>query len=104
MARHERKSAPETVHWRYWDAMLPPVLRVRSGDEVTVHTVSGRPDHLPEDRRRVPDDLAAILARVTQGPAPHILTGPIYVEGRNQATSSKWTSWTSRSARIGRAT
>ncbi len=81
MGRHELKSAPETVHWGYWDAMLPPVLRVRSGDEVTIHNVSGRPDHLPEDRRRVPDDLAAILARVTQGPGPHILTGPIYVEG-----------------------
>jgi acetamidase/formamidase len=81
MARHELRSTPETVHWGYWDAALPPVLRVRSGDEVTVHTVSGQPDHLPEDRRRVPDDLATILARLTPGPGPHILTGPIAVEG-----------------------
>lgn len=81
MARHEVKATPETVHWGYWDASLPPVLRVRSGDEVIVQTVSGQPDHLPEDRRRVPPDLAEIFARVTPGPGPHILTGPVYVEG-----------------------
>jgi len=81
MPRHELKSTPETVHWGYWDAGLAPVLRVRSGDEVIVHTVSGQPDHLPEDRRRIPTDLAEILARVAPGPGPHILTGPIAVEG-----------------------
>lgn len=82
MARHELKSTPETVHWGYWDASLPPVLRVRSGDEVTVHTVSGPPDHLPPDRSRIPRDLAEIHARVTPGgPGAHILTGPIHVEG-----------------------
>ncbi len=80
MARHELKSSPETVHWGFYDAMLPPVLRVASGDEVTIHSVSGHPDHLPEDRRRVPDDLATILGRVAPGPGPHILTGPIAVE------------------------
>ena len=79
MARYELMATPETVHWGYWDASLPPVLRVRSGDEVTVHTVSGQPDHLPEDRKRIPQDLAEILARVTPE-GIHILTGPIYVE------------------------
>ncbi len=81
MARHELRSTPDTVHWGYWEAALPPVLCVRSGDEVTIHTVSGQPDHLPEDRRRVPGDLAAILAGVVPGPGPHILSGPIHVEG-----------------------
>jgi len=80
LARHELKATPETVHWVYWDASQPPVLRIRSGDEVTVHTVSGQPDHLPEDRGRIPPDLAEIFARVTPGPGPHILTGPIHVE------------------------
>ena len=82
MAQHELESTPETVHWGFWDAALPPVLRVRSGDEVTVHTVSGPPDHLPADPSRIPRDLAEIHARVTPGgPGAHILTGPIYVEG-----------------------
>jgi acetamidase/formamidase len=81
MARHELQSTPQTVHWGYYDATLPPVLHVRSGDEVTVYTVSGQPDHLPADRRRVPPDLVEILARVTPGPGPHIMTGPIAVEG-----------------------
>ena len=80
MARYEVMATPETVHWGYWDASLPPVLRVCSGDEVTVHTVSGQPDHLPEDPGRIPRDLAEILARAKPGPGVHILTGPIYVE------------------------
>ena len=81
MGRHELKTTPETVHWGYWDASLPPVLRVGSGDEVTVQTLSGNPAYLPADRRRVPAALADIFARVSPGLGPHILTGPIHVEG-----------------------
>jgi acetamidase/formamidase len=80
-ARHELKSSPATVHWGFWDASLRPVLTVRSGDEVTVHTVSGAPDALPEDRKRIPPELLEIHARVPKGEGPHILTGPIAVEG-----------------------
>ncbi len=80
-AKHELKSSPETVHWGFWDASLRPVLTVRSGDEVTVHTVSGSPDNLPEDRRRIPPELLDIHAKVRKGEGPHILTGPVAVEG-----------------------
>jgi acetamidase/formamidase len=31
----------DTVHWGYFDAKLPPVLTVDSGDTVTISTVSG---------------------------------------------------------------
>ncbi len=79
--RHELKSLPETVHWGFWDASLRPVLTIRPGDEVTIHTVSGNPDNLPEDKRRIPPELLEIHAKVAQGPGPHILTGPIAVEG-----------------------
>ena len=79
--RHELRSSPETVHWGFWDASLLSVLNVRSGDEVTIHTVSGAPDGLPDDRRRVPPELLEIHARVSKGEGPHILTGPIAVEG-----------------------
>jgi len=81
MAKHELKSSPATVHWGYWDASLPPVLTVRSGDEVTIHTVSGSPDNVPDDARRIPPELLEIFAKVSQGPGPHILTGPIAMEG-----------------------
>ncbi len=81
MANYELKATPETVHWGYWEAGLPPVLWVHSGDEVTVHTVSGQPDHLPADPARIPPDLSEILARVKPDMGPHILTGPIHVDG-----------------------
>ena len=31
---------PETVHWGYLDAKLPPRLTVDSGDTVTIETVA----------------------------------------------------------------
>ncbi|MGH7266523.1 MAG: acetamidase/formamidase family protein [Candidatus Rokuibacteriota bacterium] len=83
MARHELRATPKTVHWGYWDATLPPVLTVRSGDEVVVHTLSAQPPpdtHLPDDRRRVPPELLEIMGAVTPMLGPHILTGPIRVE------------------------
>ncbi len=79
--RYELKSSPETVHWGFWDASLPPVLIVRSGDDVTIHTVSGNPDNLPDDKRRIPQELLEILTKVPKGEGGHILTGPIAVEG-----------------------
>jgi acetamidase/formamidase len=83
MARHELNATPKTVHWGYWDASLPSVLTVQSGDEVVVHTLSAQPPpdtHLPDDRRRVPRELTEIMASVTPMFGPHILTGPILVE------------------------
>ncbi len=79
--RHVLRSSPDTVHWGFWDASLRPVLAVGSGDEITIHTVSGNPDNIPEDKNRIPRELLEIHAGVTQGPGPHILTGPIAVEG-----------------------
>jgi acetamidase/formamidase len=72
--------SPETVHWGYFDATIPPRLTVDSGDTVTVDTVSGglvevadtsimRPDH-----REIVERLKPVLG-------PHILTGPIAVRG-----------------------
>ena len=44
---HNLEVTPETVHWGYWDASLEPVLRVRSGDRVTLDSVSGGRAALP---------------------------------------------------------
>ncbi len=33
--------SPETVHWGYFDATIPPRLTVDAGDTVTVDTASG---------------------------------------------------------------
>ncbi|MEK7701683.1 MAG: acetamidase/formamidase family protein [candidate division NC10 bacterium] len=74
------RPSPETVHWGYFDATIPPRLTVDPGDTVTVDTVSGglvevadtsimRPDH-----REIVETLKPVLG-------PHILTGPIEVRG-----------------------
>ena len=41
---HQLDPALKTVHWGIFDAKLPHVLQVESGDTVTVDTVSGWSD------------------------------------------------------------
>lgn len=82
-AQHRLPATPETVVWGYYDGALEPVLRIRSGETVVVHTliVTG-PDELeaagvpPEHVEQALRDVHREVAR--QG--PHILTGPIYIE------------------------
>ena len=81
MATHHVTSSVETCHWGYFDATEPPVLSVASGDIVTIDTVTGTPDVLPDPAKfHIPPELASIHAGLKpQG--PHILTGPVFVEG-----------------------
>ena len=48
MATHELIAKPDTVHWGFYDASLEPVMRIRSGDTLEVHTESGREEYLAE--------------------------------------------------------
>ena len=41
--RHVLNVSPKTVQWGVWDARLEPVLRVKSGDLVEIHTISASP-------------------------------------------------------------
>lgn len=71
----------DTVHWGYFDATLKPALTVRSGDTVTIDTVTGGPAFMPpRDKFHIPPALDDIIAGV-KPEGPHILTGPVYVEG-----------------------
>lgn len=75
-------ASPETCHWGYFDATVPPVLTIRSGDSVTIDTVSGSAEVLPPAGFHVPPELLAIHAAQQGIPfGPHILTGPVFVEG-----------------------
>jgi acetamidase/formamidase len=78
---HTLHASPSTVHWGYFDAALPPVLRVRSGDRVTVDSVSGGPDEMPSAPYVVLPEHRAVHAAHKPRLGAHILTGPIYVEG-----------------------
>jgi acetamidase/formamidase len=82
---HELKASPKTVAWGFYDAAAPPVLRIKSGDTVEVHTlITNSPARLeaaglpPE---QVEQALRDIHNEVTnKGPGGHILNGPIFIE------------------------
>jgi acetamidase/formamidase len=83
MTQHFLKATPDSVHWGYWDGSLAPVIKIRSGDRVTIDTVSGDVAHLPQPDSglTILPDHRAVLDAGRRGPGPHHLTGPIEIEG-----------------------
>src|ERR1700759_828114 len=82
MAHHHLHSSPETCHWGFFEARLKPVLTIDSGDEVTVETISGGPDQVPDTSKfHVPPELFEVHAKNERMVPGHILTGPIAVKG-----------------------
>ena len=82
MTHHHLHSSPETCHWGFFEAKLKPVLTIASGDEVTVDTISGGPDVVPDRSRfHVPPELAEVHAKSERMVPGHILTGPVAVAG-----------------------
>lgn len=81
---HVLNPSPTTVVWgNYWSE-TPPVLRIKSGDYVRVHTlITSNPERLegaglPPDQ--VEKELRDVQAIKDRGPGGHLLTGPIYIE------------------------
>lgn len=77
---HHLNPSPKTVHWGHFDAALPAVLEVDSGDTVVIDTVSGGRNEVLDDSLFRPDH-REIVDTVPQIMGPHILTGPIAVRG-----------------------
>jgi acetamidase/formamidase len=78
---HHLKSSPETVHWGWFDAALPHVLTIDSGDRVTIDALSGGPANLPGNGFHVPAELLQVHAISPRRVPGHILTGPVGVRG-----------------------
>lgn len=97
---HYIPSNVSTVHWGYLDPTVPPVatLPLSGGDDgasvvVVVDTVNGsilppsspsslaQPQQQPHSFTKVPRELWDIHEQVTDRVGPHILTGPIAVQG-----------------------
>jgi acetamidase/formamidase len=83
---YDLKLEPTNIHWGYYDAKVPPVLRIASGDIVRVETMVARglervrlagirEDEIPQSLKLVEDSVKM------RGPGAHPLTGPIFVEG-----------------------
>jgi acetamidase/formamidase len=83
--KYSLEPSSKTIEWGYYDATVPPVLRIRSGDTVEIRTlITSSPQRLQDagiPPNEVEQSLRDIFQQVTvKGPGPHILTGPIYVE------------------------
>jgi acetamidase/formamidase len=77
---HDLPATPATVHWGHFDPSLEPVLTVRSGDLVAIETLTHQAGDAPD--LLMDEGVAAVYDEVQdRGPGPHILTGPIAVEG-----------------------
>ena len=64
MTHHHLHSSPKTCHWGFFEAKLKPVLTIASGDEVTVDTITGGPDVVPDRSKfHVPPELADVHAQ-----------------------------------------
>ena len=92
--RYRMLCGPETVHWGYLWGAAEPVLRVASGDTVTIDTVShegilpdqGDPESFFQRfgiaKEAVLADLVGVYAKVQHsGIGPHVVSGPIAVAG-----------------------
>jgi len=81
MKIHEITATPKTVHWGYFDYRLEPILTISSGDRLVVHSLSGHPSYLPADKSRYPEELTDIHSEARKGAGPHIIVGPVAIEG-----------------------
>jgi acetamidase/formamidase len=88
------RSTPETVSWGWIAADRAPVLRVKSGQTVRIDTVTHQGLNTDRDpvaffgaagiaSGKVLSDASDIYRGVkrVEGAGPHILTGPVHVEG-----------------------
>jgi acetamidase/formamidase len=83
---HDLSPSPTTIAWGHYWSETTPVLRIKSRDQVRLHTlITSSPERLeaaglPADQ--VEKELRAVqmLPQKDRGPGGHILTGPIYIE------------------------
>ena len=100
---HHLPATAQTIHWGYFSRSIPPVLRIDSGDIVTIETLTQHayddhermikgdsgaesvfhwtPEHKAVDRRGAGPTDASIYGRGSgEGFGVHICTGPVFVK------------------------
>ena len=82
-ATHSLAATPQTMTWGKFDAAVPPVMTVASGDTVVMECISGPPENLPPPGAgfTIPPALIAYHAANPVRHGPHMLTGPVAVAG-----------------------
>ncbi len=83
MTLHQLAATPETIRFGLFDAAIPPVLTIASGDSVEMQCLSGGLEVMPEagGPLAIPPPLAAIHAAELSRIGTHMLTGPVAVRG-----------------------
>lgn len=78
--QHVLAATPSNVHWGYFDPRLAPALTVASGDLVAIETLTHHAGDAPD--LLMDPAIVEVFDQVTdRGPGPHLLTGPIAVDG-----------------------
>lgn len=76
--------SPTTIAYGHYWSETPPVLKIKSGDWVRVHTlITSTPDRLEKagvSPEQVEKELRDVQAVADRGPGGHVLTGPIYID------------------------
>src|SRR5437868_10928597 len=83
-AQRTVRVTPATVEYGYFAADAKPVLTVKSGEVVTMDTICAIPEL--EQLGAAADDPIRELKQIEagvkdKGPGPHVLTGPVAIEG-----------------------
>ncbi len=83
---HRLAPTPRTVTWGYFDPRTPPALRVRSGDAVEIETLVAVTPETLQAAGLPPEQVQSAWREIARevkdrGEIPHILTGPVWVEG-----------------------
>jgi len=80
---HHLHADVDTVRWGHWDGSISPALKIKSGDTVTIDTLSGEPNDLPAAAAgyEILTEHKRVLSTGQGGPGPHFLTGPIAIDG-----------------------
>jgi acetamidase/formamidase len=71
-------ATPDNVQWGWYDINEKPKLTIKSGDTVSIETLS---HSLGQIKPGVDMDEIVKLRKGNPGGGPHSITGPIYVEG-----------------------
>jgi len=84
LAQHTLRVTPSTVQWGYFASDAKPLLTLKPGELVTIDTICAI-DELEQLGAALDDpirELKEVEAKVKdKGPGPHVLTGPIAIEG-----------------------
>jgi acetamidase/formamidase len=82
MTKHHLKASAAHCHWGYFEAARAALITAKSGDTVTIDTLTGAPEMVPPAPFHTPPELFDVHKHCERfAGAPHILTGPVAIEG-----------------------